>query len=157
MSDAILDPKNKELAASNPYLNQGATETVDSLRNRFAGLIQQGGFGGGGADGPLANKINALGAEQMGDMDGSMTRGMPLIYADRQRGFKGVSDANLEVIRQRELLEKQRDMARTAKRKAMQAGVRSLAGAAIGGPVLGGGAAGAMIGGGAGGLIGSGG
>ncbi len=154
MADAILDRNQNGLSQSNPFLQQGANESIDNLRNRYAGLITQGNFNQGDASGPLAGRLAALNAERMGDMSGTLDRNMNSLYADRMNGFKGVSDANMDVIRQREMLEKQKEMAKKAKRKALIAGAAGVAGAVAGNALMPG-VGGAMIGGGVGSLAGS--
>ncbi len=154
MADAVLDRNNNTMGLSNPYLQQGANETVDNLRSRYAGLITQGNFNQGDASGPLSDRLSALNTERMGDMRGTLDRNMNSIYADRMNGFKGVSDQNMEIIKQREMLEKQKEMAKKAKRKAFTSAALGLAGAVAGNAIMPG-VGGAMIGGGVGTTAGS--
>ncbi len=152
MADAVLDGSKKGLEVSRPYLAQGGGETIDSLKNRYAGLIQPGNFGGGG-EGPLANKLASLRAERLGDMNTELDLNMPLKYADRQREFQGVSNANQAVLRAEQLERDQRAAAKKAKKGSFMSGALGLIGTAVGAYF--GGPAGASVGGGIGTSVGS--
>lgn len=156
MADAVLDPTKKGLEVSRPYLAQGAGETIDSLKNRYAGLIQEGGFGGGG-EGVLGSRLNALRARKLQDQQDQLDLNMPLLYADRMKGFKGISDVNKQVLDAEEQQRAQALAAKKAKRAALVSGALGLAGMAAGGYLapVGYGAVGAGIGGGLGQIAGS--
>jgi hypothetical protein len=158
MADAVLDPNDKKTrtSISDPYVAQGAGETIDSLKNRYAGLIQGSNFGGGfggGGNSLLANRLSQLRSQKLSDQSTQTDLDMPLLYADRQKNFMDVSNAEKQVIDQEEQLRQQAIAAKKAKQRALTAGVLGLAGAGAGAMV--GGPAGAQIGGGIGTLAGS--
>lgn len=154
MSDAVINPNAQGIAASDPYLAQGGGESIDDLRKRFAGLIAQGNFSQGDVSNPaLAAKLNSMGAQKLQDISGSFERNLPFEYSKRQAGFQDVSNSNQEILRQEELLRKQAEAAKDAKRKGLVTGVLGLAGAGAGAYF--GGPAGAQIGAGLGTTAGS--
>jgi len=157
MADAVLDANDKKTrtSISDPYLAQGAGETLDALKNRYAGLIQGSNFGGGGYGGsnPLANRLNQLRSQKLNDQATQLDLNMPLLYADRQKNFMDVSNSEKQILDQEEAMRQQAMAAKKAKQRAFTTGLLGLAGAGAGAYF--GGPAGAQIGGGLGTMAGS--
>lgn len=160
MADAVLDPSklqmNKNSAAmSRPYIEQGAGESIDDLKNRYAGLIQESNFGGSsGGGGPLADRLAALREQKLADLTKKKELELPVEYSQRQGGFLNIVDANRALLAKEAYLKKQQELAEKAKRAGFASSALGTVGGIVG-AIYGGGPGGAAIGSGIGSSIGS--
>lgn len=160
---AVLPPENpyktsQELskinsAATKSFLESGAQESTASLGNeykRLQGIAGGGGFSSPGGASPLAARIQALQTQRQNDIEGGFQRELPLAFADRNAGFQGVADKNMQAQQIQNQIKDMLDAQRTAKRKNFQKGLGQTAAALAVTGATGGAGYGMMAGGGAG-------